>query len=280
MKIGGNIYYYRKRKGFTQEELAEKLGVTFQTVSAWERDDYLPQLDKLDRMAQCLDVTIADLCSSTPVEDAGWVLKDQMFSVEHMYRFVRTYAQSADARQTTAALPYAKERHEGQFRKGKGKVPYIYHPLVMTCHALALGFHEDDLTAALLLHDVCEDCRDEAGNRIKPENLPVGEKAQEAVRLVTKPDEEYDGWEKDYYSAIAQNRLAVIVKCLDRCNNISMMAVGFSRAKMREYIVETETYVLPLLEIMKKKYEDTCYNAAFLIKYQMLSDLENLKRLL
>lgn len=207
-------------------------------------------------------------------------LKDQMFSPEHMYAQVRAFAQSAGAQQTAAALPFAKERHEGQFRKGSGRIPYLYHPLLMACHALALGLREDELIAALLLHDVCEDCRDERGARIRPEDLPVNETVQKAVRLVTKPEQKYDGWEDDYYGGISANRLAVIVKVLDRCNNISMMATGFSRQKMAEYIVETERYIMPLLDIMKKRYGDTCYDAAFLIKYQMLSTMENLKRLL
>ncbi len=150
----------------------------------------------------------------------------------------------------------------------------------MTCHALALQLEEDDLLASILLHDVCEDCFDENGVKIQPESLPVGRVARETVRLLTKPEVLYPGWEEKYYGDISGSRLAVIVKVLDRCNNISMMAAGFSREKMAEYIVETEKYVLPLLDIMKKRYGSTCYNAAFLIKYQMLSDLENLKRIL
>lgn len=220
------------------------------------------------------------LCSSKGTEDVDWKLHEQMFSVEHMYKFIRTFAQNSAAKQTAAALPYAREKHEGQFRKGKGRIPYIYHPLLMACHALALGLSEDSLIAAILLHDVCEDCRNENGERITPENLPVGEEVQEAVRLVTKPEKLNEGWEQDYYGGIAQNRLAVIVKILDRCNNISMMAAGFSKKRMKEYIVETEKYILPLLDIMKKLCEDTCYNAAFLLKYQILSNIENLKRLL
>lgn len=49
---------------------------------------------------------------------------------------------------------------------------------------------------------------------------------------------------------------------------------------MAQYIAETETYVMPLLDVLKRRYEESCYHAAFLVKYQMLSDMENLKRLL
>ena len=43
MSIGSNISGLRKAKKLTQEKLAEKLGVTFQAVSSWERDEYLPE---------------------------------------------------------------------------------------------------------------------------------------------------------------------------------------------------------------------------------------------
>lgn len=280
MELGKNLFYYRKQKGMSQEQLADAVNVSFQTVSAWERNEYAPQVDKLIKIADVLDVSLDDLCSNHSEESVPWNMRDQMFSVDHMYRFIRTYAQSNGAVNTAAALPYAKKMHAGQYRKGNGKVPYIYHPLVVACHALALGLHEDELIAACLLHDVCEDCKDDAGNRIKTEDLPVDKVVQETVKLVTKPDEKYPGWEPDYYNRIAQNRLAIIVKVLDRCNNISMMATGFSKNKMKEYILETEKYIMPLVDIMKKQYEDTCYNASFLIKYQMLSNMENLKRLL
>lgn len=280
MRIGKNLLYCRKRKGLSQGQVADLVGVSFQTVSAWEHDVYLPQLEKLESLAEVLDTTIAELCSTSPAGSFSWELRDQMFSVDHMYAFIRSFAQGSGARQTAAALPYARKMHAGQYRKGNGKVPYIYHPLLMSCHALALQLHEDDLIAALLLHDVCEDCLDGNGKRIQPEDLPVGPVARQAVRLVTKPEERHAGWEKAYYDAISGNRIATIVKVLDRCNNISLMAGGFSRQKMAQYIAETETYVMPLLDVLKRRYEESCYHAAFLVKYQMLSDMENLKRLL
>lgn len=211
-----------------------------------------------------------------------WDLRGQVFSVDDLYGYVRDYAERTHATQTAAALPYARARHEGQLRKGPIRIPYIYHPLLVACHALAMQLEEDDLIAALLLHDVCEDCRDEQGNRIYPEDLPVGTAAQEAVRLVTKPqwNEEYAGWEDDYYQRIRGNRLAILTKLLDRCNNISMMASGFSHDKMADYIVETERYILPYLDVLQSSHDASDRRAAFLLRYQLVSDIENVKRLL
>lgn len=277
MNIGERIKEARKNMKMTQEQLAEKVGVSFQTVSSWEKGDYLPAMDKLEILAASLAVTPTDLVSEKPISGPEWQLKDRMFSEDNMYRFIRTFASAAGCKNTMNALPYAKKMHEGQFRKGEGNIPYIIHPLNMACHALALGLNEDELIAAILLHDVCEDCCDEDGNPIDPKKLPVSETVQEAVRLVTKQKSYI---EKEYYKALSKNRISVIIKVLDRCNNISMMAAGFTKEKMAKYIKETEEFIMPLLDILKKDYADTCYNAAFLIKYQMLSILENLKRLL
>ncbi len=47
MSIGANIRRLREEKEFTQEKIADELGVSFQAVSSWERDEYKPDIDKL-----------------------------------------------------------------------------------------------------------------------------------------------------------------------------------------------------------------------------------------
>ena len=42
MSIGSQIAKRGKELGMTQQELAESLDVSFQAVSSWERDEYLP----------------------------------------------------------------------------------------------------------------------------------------------------------------------------------------------------------------------------------------------
>lgn len=45
--IGSRIQEYRKKAGLNQEEFAEKMGVSRQAVSKWERDKAYPDLDGL-----------------------------------------------------------------------------------------------------------------------------------------------------------------------------------------------------------------------------------------
>lgn len=51
MSLGTNISYLRKQKNLTQEQLAERMGVTRQTVSRWETDEVIPELAKLIDMS-------------------------------------------------------------------------------------------------------------------------------------------------------------------------------------------------------------------------------------
>ena len=57
--IGQNIAELRKKKGMTQEELAEKMCVTAQAVSKWERDASYPDVTVLSALAQALGVSVA-----------------------------------------------------------------------------------------------------------------------------------------------------------------------------------------------------------------------------
>ena len=61
MSMGKNIAEFRKRKGFTQEELGQKLGVTNQAVSKWESETSMPDVMMLPRIAGALDVTLDNL---------------------------------------------------------------------------------------------------------------------------------------------------------------------------------------------------------------------------
>ena len=261
-----------KRKHYTQAEVAEKLDVSFQAVSLWERDETTPDTEKLVDIAKLYGVTVDWLLLGKTDEvipmDFGEPLSDRLFHEEHMYTYIKTYATLRGMKQTMKVLPFARKLHEGQIRKGKDKVPYIYHPLLIACHALALGLENDDIISTALLHDVCEDCD------VLVDDLPVGEAVKEAVALLTKDKSRMS--EEDYYKHIADNEVALIVKLLDRCNNVSGMASGFSRKKLVEYINETEKWIYPLFQIAKTNYPEYS-NQIFLIKYHMTSVIGTLK---
>lgn len=59
--IGKNINKYRREKGMTQDQLAERLHVTRQAVSNWETGKTQPDVETLEGLAECLEVTVEEL---------------------------------------------------------------------------------------------------------------------------------------------------------------------------------------------------------------------------
>ena len=279
---GDKIRAGRTAQHMTQQQLADELHVTVQAVSQWENNKTQPDSDKLLHLARVLGITTDDLLDETVEDGQFWELSDRVFSEKNMYSKMRTFAQAEGLKQVFKALPYMREAHFGQTRypvRGSSvRVPYIIHPLLMACQAHALGIRDDTVLTVILLHDVCEDCG------ILPEDLPFSEEVRTAVALLTKDNKRFSelGKEKaleEYYGKIRTNKTAMIVKCIDRCNNSSDMALCFSPEKMRSYILETEEYIIPILDYIKEHYME--YNSAvYLLKYQMRSMMETQKVML
>ena len=278
MSIGSIIKRLRNAKGWSQEQLAEKLGVTFQTISSWERDEYMPEMKRFIDLIELFKVPATSILEDKTVT---YNTKDAIYNWEHMKTYVKTTAKNRGMRNTLEAIDFAVEAHKGQVRKNSPDTPYIYHPLNMACHALAMGINDDEIIAGILLHDVVEDCKKEDGCRYTPEDLPVNGETREIVRLMSHEkttDDNRDEVMKAYYEALAGNPKAALVKCIDRCNNLTTMSWGLSRERIYRMIRETEQYFPALLEVVKDTPE---YNdAAYLLKYHIESMMDIYKRLM
>ena len=57
MVLAEKIVFLRKRKGWSQEELADKLDISRQSVSKWELGASIPDLDKIIKLSELFDVT-------------------------------------------------------------------------------------------------------------------------------------------------------------------------------------------------------------------------------
>lgn len=271
MSIGTNIKALREGKRLTQEQVADALDVSFQAVSSWERDEYKPDVEKLIKLADLFDVSISAIAEE---KRNPFKTKEALYDWEHMKTFVKTTARNFKLRDALKAVDYAVEAHEGQRRK-KSQIPYIYHSLNLACHALAMGLQDDEIIAACLLHDVVEDC----GKRV--EELPVSAETKEIVKLLSHGNtdsENRDEMMRAYYEAISGNPKAALVKCIDRCNNLTTMSWGLSWDKIYRMITETELYYPKLLKILKT--ESNYCNASWLLQYQIESMLDIYKRLM
>ena len=57
MTFGKKVYLLRKKKGYSQDKFAEKLGVSRQAVSKWELDEMLPDGENIVKIAKLFSVT-------------------------------------------------------------------------------------------------------------------------------------------------------------------------------------------------------------------------------
>lgn len=72
--LGENLQYYRKRKNMTQEQLAEQLEVSRQTVSKWEAGNSYPEMEKIlqlcDLFSCSMDTLMRNHAAELEVEDS------------------------------------------------------------------------------------------------------------------------------------------------------------------------------------------------------------------
>lgn len=61
MSLGNSLFNARKKSGLSQEEVAKKLGVSRQTISKWELDETLPDIQQSKRLSNLYHLTLDEL---------------------------------------------------------------------------------------------------------------------------------------------------------------------------------------------------------------------------
>lgn len=61
MNLGNSLFNARKKSGLSQEAVAERLGVSRQTISKWETDDTLPDIRQSKSLAQLYHLSLDEL---------------------------------------------------------------------------------------------------------------------------------------------------------------------------------------------------------------------------
>ena len=85
MQIGNKINQLRKLSGMTQEQLAEKLNVSRQTISKWESGSSSPDIESVVKVSEIFQVSLDDLlkegeASVTNKNDERITVKPQIIS--------------------------------------------------------------------------------------------------------------------------------------------------------------------------------------------------------
>jgi len=104
--IGKKISMLRKEKGMTQDELAERLGVSPQAVSKWENDVSCPDIMLLPVIAKLLGTTTDELLSMEPKKETVLLPAEQRKNIDDM--MFKVVVNSAEGDKVRVNLPLVK----------------------------------------------------------------------------------------------------------------------------------------------------------------------------
>lgn len=100
IKIGLFIAAERKKKGYTQVELANRLGISNKTISKWERGNGFPEVSLLLPLCEELDLSVNELITGERIADQDYRKKAE----ENMMDIMRKNQKSKEERIITFLL--------------------------------------------------------------------------------------------------------------------------------------------------------------------------------
>ena len=83
MEFNNKLYELRKQKGFSQEELANRLNVSRQTISKWEVGESTPDMEKLVAISDLFEVSLDELVKgeeSKMAEPSERIVRSELYS--------------------------------------------------------------------------------------------------------------------------------------------------------------------------------------------------------
>lgn len=83
MEIGNKFFDLRKQNNFSQEDLADKVGVTRQTISKWELGETYPNLNQAKQLSKIFNVSLDDMVNNE--------IRDILFTkISHTEKLIKT----------------------------------------------------------------------------------------------------------------------------------------------------------------------------------------------
>ena len=79
--ISANLNTLRKQRGYSQEEVAEKIGVSRQAVAKWESGETMPDLDNTMALAELYGVSLDNLVNYQAKRDFRYRQRENMYLV-------------------------------------------------------------------------------------------------------------------------------------------------------------------------------------------------------
>lgn len=137
LQFAENLRRLRHGHGLTQEQLAEKLGVSFQTVSRWETGAVYPDIELLPVMSELFDVTVDELIGC-----------DRYGRKERLRKSMELVHATESPEEQYSLLKEMRMEFKGEWEISQELLLLIYSE----------NFHKDDLREIVL--DVLQNCTD------------------------------------------------------------------------------------------------------------------------
>ena len=94
MNLGNHLFEARKKKGLSQEEVAEKLGVSRQTISKWEADETLPDIRQSKQLAILYGLTLDELIDfDIDVKEIQEVIEKTSYNLTEKIDWTKAWSQ-------------------------------------------------------------------------------------------------------------------------------------------------------------------------------------------
>ncbi|MGN1346139.1 MAG: helix-turn-helix domain-containing protein [Eubacteriales bacterium] len=139
LHFGERLRKYRRERDLTQEELAQVIGISPQSISKWERNDGYPDITLLPRIANYFEITIDTLLGNDPSNDD---------TIWEEYRRKRDEVWMDNEERLKVDLAYYHNYP---------KSCYVYSFALDIAYTISLGMQDEQLKQHLpLLKEVCE----------------------------------------------------------------------------------------------------------------------------
>ena len=86
MNLGEKLLSLRKKKGLSQEEVADLLHVTRQTISKWETNQSVPDFDKVVPICNLYEISTEELFKENRVVDREKEVGEEIYPTEHTHK--------------------------------------------------------------------------------------------------------------------------------------------------------------------------------------------------
>ena len=117
MTTGKRIKNARRQAGLTQAELADRLGVPFQSISQWERDIRNPKKETIVRIAKALNISVSCLLDSEDLEIYDSAISEGQDAVYWVQHHLDGYSHSKPELLLSRAFSYLNDDGQQQASK-------------------------------------------------------------------------------------------------------------------------------------------------------------------